>query len=284
MVEFSKNEKVIYPLKGIGEIVDIVEDKVLDEVVKMYKIKLKDMEAYIPVSEIAELGIRRPLSVNELDEILSYMEKPDTGFNKDWIKRFDENKLKSSKGSIYEFVDVIKICTILSSKNSLNKYERELFTECKKYFTEEIAYILVCTKEEANHKFDHSLKKLMKNLELAENLLINAKKMYAKEKYFQAINDFMKVIEIDKNNIESMVLIADSYYKMENFPKAEEYFELARKIDEDNYLFNLKYGYYIFNQNKKEEALNYFKKASLNIEDQKEKKELYEFLKINYEE
>lgn len=283
-MEFSIGERVVYPLKGIGEVVDIVEDKVLDEFIKMFKIQLKDMIAFIPINEVKELGIRRPLTQEELDEILLYIEKPDTGFTQDWIKRFDENKIKSSKGDAYDLVDVIKIITIIAYKNSINKYERDLLTESKKYFTDELAYILNCTKEEAKYKLERALRKMVKNLETCRSLLSNARKLYRKEKYFQAISELIKITEIDKNNIESNVLLADSYLKIDNIEKAEEYFEYSRKIDENNYLFNLKYGYHLFDKGKKDEALEYFKKSSVNIEVQREKKELFEFLKENYEE
>lgn len=284
MVNFSVNDKVIYPLKGIGEIIDIVTEQVLQNQVKMYKIKLKDMTVFVPLNEIEDLGIRKPLNPKEITKILDYIEQPDSGYNTDWIKRLEENKVKSSSGNIYDLVNVIKTSTIITTVDSLNKWEKSLYNECKKFFSEEIAYALECTKEDGKRKLDASLRKLVKNFENNNILLQSAKKLYKKGKYFQAINEFLKVLEADKNNIISISLLADSYYKIENISKTEEYFELAKKINPEHYLFNLKYGYYIFNLGKKEEALNYFKKGYEDIDDAKEKKELYEFLKNNYEE
>ncbi|HOK40431.1 MAG TPA: CarD family transcriptional regulator [bacterium] len=283
MVEFKVGDKVIYPLKGIGEVIEIKEDMILDNNLKMYKILLKEMEVYVPINEVESLGIRLPLTKEELEKVFHFIEIPDTGYNKDWIKRLEENKKKSLSGDPYQVAEVIKVSTILAHKESLNKYEKELLTECKKYFIEEISYILNCSKELAKFKFEKPLKKLIENYKNLQNILANAKKLYAKEKYFQAINDLLKVVEQDKNNIEAIVYIADCYNKLENKEKAEEYFEMARKIDENDWLYNLKYGYYIFNKNKNE-ALEYFKKASVDLNDPKEKKDLYVFLKNNYEE
>lgn len=284
MVEFSVHDKIIYPLKGLGDIIDIVSEKVLDEEVKMYKIQLKDMTVFIPLKDMKTLGIRKPLKPKEINKILDFIEQPDTGFNPDWIKRLEDNKVKSSSGDIYDLVDVIKTSTIVATSDPLNRWEKSLLTECKKYLSEEIAYSHETTKEEGKRKLDASLRKLAKNYENLKTTLESAKKLYYKGKYFPCISEFTKIIEIDKNNIEAITLLADSYCKKEMMEKTEEFFELAKKINPNHYLFNLKYGYYIFNLGKKEEALQYFRKCSENIEDNKEKKELYEFLKSNYEE
>jgi len=100
------------------------------------------------------------------------------------------------------------------------------------------------------------------------NLAIIQKKM---NKKIDSINNFKKVIELDKGNLEGLCGLAQIFEEDENFTLAETYFKKVLKIEPNHHVANHGYGKLLLKLDQHNQGLKLIKKVSGIIRFQKDK-------------
>ncbi|HJK86957.1 MAG TPA: CarD family transcriptional regulator [Candidatus Megaira endosymbiont of Nemacystus decipiens] len=109
-VEFSVGDKVVYPSHGVGEIVDVESESVLDAVLKVYVISFPQdkMTLRVPVTRAKVSGLRSLSTESDIKNVYEILNtKPKRG-NKMWSRRAQEYAEKINSGNIEAVAEVVR--------------------------------------------------------------------------------------------------------------------------------------------------------------------------------
>ena len=147
---FKLNQQVVYPLQGVGQIMDIEERLFKNEPTLYYTIYLEisDMTVYIPVDKAEELGIRAIVSKKESQKALDLISQEYEPVNADWKLRYQMNVDLLKSGSVTDIAKVVHTLYHRSKIKELPILERKLFDNALKLMIDEVSFSLLKSKEE----------------------------------------------------------------------------------------------------------------------------------------
>ena len=149
---FEPGEKVMYPQFGLGTIAGVTKKEVNGSDLSFYRLEfpLKHMEILVPVKRATENGLRRVMSSEEVDEVLSYLScaspsaKPQQWHR--WRKKTIE-QLKS--GEPLEIAKIFCYLNSLESKKGLSFTERKILIQVERMLVSEVSAAMQVSEPEA---------------------------------------------------------------------------------------------------------------------------------------
>src|SRR6267143_905097 len=104
-MDFNVGDKVVYPNHGVGIVEQISQRNLtgVSEVFYLLKLNASSLRVMVPMSNIANVGLRRVAKHSEIGTILGYLEKGRSkAAAQDWKNRFKENSEKMRSGSFQQ--------------------------------------------------------------------------------------------------------------------------------------------------------------------------------------
>ncbi len=146
---YKKGAKVIYPVYGAGRITQIYDEKIGTITEKYYQIEFHDsmISVAVPVRSSQSLGLREPLSPNNLRKMLREL-KRQVRITPKLIDQLDEmSKSKLNSGKIEDAIQLTKILNAIKKRKEKNRKnlsatEHELLELSKKFIVEEVRMVL----------------------------------------------------------------------------------------------------------------------------------------------
>lgn len=137
---FSVGDKVVYPNHGAGTIVGAETKEILGEEKKYYIMKLPigEMKVMIPVEKVEEIGIRRVISTEEADDVLSLLKGDKSKMSQNWNRRYRANMEKLKTGDIYEVAEVVRNLTIRDHEKGLSTGEKKMLNNSRQILISEL--------------------------------------------------------------------------------------------------------------------------------------------------
>ena len=167
---FILNQKVVYPLQGVGQILSITERVFKGKPTQYYQIFLPvtDMTVMIPVDKAVEIGIRAIVpaeKANEAFEIIASDFEPVTA---DWKMRYQMNLDHLKSGDITDIALVVRNLYHRSKVKELPILERKLYDSAMKLLIDEVAFSLSLSVSEVEKKVHEKLEPLGKSLAMID--------------------------------------------------------------------------------------------------------------------
>lgn len=158
-MEFFLNQKVVYPMQGVGEIQSISERSFQGEDILYYNIYFPsvDMRVMVPTHKIEELNIRPIASKEEVQEALETVDKVLVSEPTDWKKRYEVNHKLLKKGEVGEVVRVFKSLYQRSRKKELPIQEKKLLDSSQHILEDELSLALAISTNEARDLIQNHL-------------------------------------------------------------------------------------------------------------------------------
>lgn len=143
MDSFKIGDRVIYPNQGLGIIEDIQEEDYFGEKFKIYRLRILGNNALIlvPSTNTKEIGIRKLISEESIEEIFSYMRNGRVDVTMNWKGRYKENVNLMRSGTIFDLVNVLKTLYYLSLIKPLSFREKKMMEKAKQLIISEIAEV-----------------------------------------------------------------------------------------------------------------------------------------------
>ncbi len=147
---FQKNEQVVYPLQGVGEVTDIVEIPFKGSPVPYYVIYLpvSDMTVKIPVAKAIELGIRAIVPKKRAQAALDLFTEPGEPIPQDWKMRYQMNLDLLKRGAIEDIASVVRTLYQRKKVKELPIMERKLYDSALQLLVDEASFSLAISKSE----------------------------------------------------------------------------------------------------------------------------------------
>jgi CarD family transcriptional regulator len=143
-VPFHVNQKVVYPLQGVGQIMAITERAFKGKQTQYYQIFLPvtDMTVMIPVGKAVEIGIRSIVPKEKAQEAFTIIASDFEPITADWKMRYQMNLDHLKSGDITDIALVVRNLYHRSKVKELPILERKLYDSAMKLLIDEIAFSL----------------------------------------------------------------------------------------------------------------------------------------------
>ncbi len=156
---FNIGEKVVYPSHGVGEILDIEQQKIAGQEINVYVINFPQdkMTLRIPVSRANSSGLRGVINKDDLEKVYATLQgRPRTG-NKMWSRRAQEFETKINSGNIDQIAEVVR--DLYKENDGDRSYsERTIYEEALNRLATEISILENTSESRASEKLVEVLK------------------------------------------------------------------------------------------------------------------------------
>lgn len=141
---FRVNQKIVYPLQGVGQVKEIQKRDFKGKTTLYYQIYLKvtDMTVMVPVEKADEIGIRGIVEENKAREALDIIGQDSEPLTTDWKMRYQLNLDLLKNGAVTDIALVVRNLYHRSKVKELPVLERKLYDSALKILVDEITFSL----------------------------------------------------------------------------------------------------------------------------------------------
>jgi CarD family transcriptional regulator len=158
-VKFKKGDTVIYPQHGACLVQGTKKVMAFGEMQDYLILKtiINEMTLSVPVSKAEEVGVRPPVSPDELEDLVTVLSKADPRVPSNWSRRFKNHQEKLKSGDVYQVAEVVRNLAARNRDASLSAAERTMYERARINLISEIAPALKVSAEEAETYLDEAL-------------------------------------------------------------------------------------------------------------------------------
>lgn len=156
---YKVNDKIVYPMHGIGVIESIEKKTVLGKRDDYYIITIVNsgMKVMIPVKNADNIGIRSIIQKKEISKVVNILKKTNQVTEEDWKIRYQNNIDKVKSGSILKVAEVLRDLYQRGKEKDLSIMERKLYENAYQFVIYEIAFAKKIEVEEAGNLVSDAL-------------------------------------------------------------------------------------------------------------------------------
>ena len=160
-LKFKKGDTVIYPQHGACVVQGTKKMEAFGEKREYLVLQtvIYEMTLKVPVDKAAEVGIRPPVSPDELEDLVSVLAKPDPRVPSNWSRRFKNHQEKLKSGDVYQVAEVVRNLAARNRDASLSAAERTMYEKARLNLVSEISPALKVSSDEAEAYLDGALVK-----------------------------------------------------------------------------------------------------------------------------
>jgi CarD family transcriptional regulator len=137
---FQIGEKVVYPNQGVGTIENISTRTFGTAFERFYLLRFGgSMTVLVPLSNAANIGLRRVTKDREISRILSYLMLGWCPLIPDWKVRYKENCDKMQSGDLLKAAEVLKALLQLHIDKPLSFREKKMLDRARHMLVSEIS-------------------------------------------------------------------------------------------------------------------------------------------------
>ncbi|PIQ45506.1 MAG: CarD family transcriptional regulator [Deltaproteobacteria bacterium CG12_big_fil_rev_8_21_14_0_65_43_10] len=139
---FKIGDIAVYPSHGVGVIQSIENKKIFDneQTFFIFRILDSDMTIMIPINNIAMVGLRRVIRLEEVPKVYDILKKKDIEIeNQTWNRRYREYMQKIKSGSVFEVAEVLRDLFILKLEKDLSFGERKMLDSARNLLVKELS-------------------------------------------------------------------------------------------------------------------------------------------------
>jgi CarD family transcriptional regulator len=139
---FKVGDKAVYPAQGVAEVISIEEKDIAGNRLKFYVLRILDTnrKIMVPVNNAKNVGLRRPISEEEIEEIFAILRERTIAFdNQTWNRRYRGFMDKIKTGSVFDVAEVMRDLYRLKAEKSLSFGERRMLETARALIVKEIA-------------------------------------------------------------------------------------------------------------------------------------------------
>jgi len=149
---FRLGEKVVYPQFGLGTIAEVTQKQVNGTALNFYRLEfpVKHMEILVPVKRAKENGLRKVMTGEEVDSLLSCLNSDaDAPKPQQWHQWRKKTMAQLKTGDAQEAARIYCFLRTLDRKKGLSYTERRILQQVEKMLAAEISAVKLISEDEA---------------------------------------------------------------------------------------------------------------------------------------
>jgi CarD family transcriptional regulator len=143
MKALKVGDKVIYPNQGLGIVENIQDENYFGQDFHIYHVRIlaNDTLVLVPSSNAEEIGIRKPISEESIQDIFDFIRNGGVDVTMNWKGRYKEHVDLMKSGTIQDMALVLKSLYYLQLIKPLSFREKKMMERAKVLLVTEISEV-----------------------------------------------------------------------------------------------------------------------------------------------
>ncbi len=156
---FKVGDRVVYPHHGAAVIKKKQSMQVGDEKKDYFVLQMAhgDLTLSVPVNKADEVGMRPPISVEDVEDVLRLLGKRDVREPSNWSRRFKNHQEKLKSGDVYQVAEVVRNLALRESARGLSAGEKSMLERARVILASELSIAWNVPEEEALDRLGKAL-------------------------------------------------------------------------------------------------------------------------------
>ena len=150
-MSFKVGDRVVYPHHGAA-IIEKKETMVVAGEKREYlilKIAHGEMTLSVPTDKAEEVGMRPPISAEDVDDLFQLLGKKDVREPTNWSRRFKNHQEKLKSGDVYQVAEVVRNLALREQARGLSAGEKSMLERARVILASELSIAWDVPEEEA---------------------------------------------------------------------------------------------------------------------------------------
>jgi CarD family transcriptional regulator len=156
---FKVGDRVVYPHHGAAVIKKKQSMDVAGEKKEYFVLQMAhgDLTLSVPVDKADEVGMRPPISVEDVEDVLRLLGKRDVREPSNWSRRFKNHQEKLKSGDVYQVAEVVRNLALRQSARGLSAGEKSMLERARVILASELSIAWNVPEEEALDRLGKAL-------------------------------------------------------------------------------------------------------------------------------
>ena len=158
-MSFKVGDRVVYPHHGAA-VIDRKETLEIGGEKREYlilKIAHGDMTLSVPTDKVDEVGMRPPISAEDVDDLFQLLGKKDVREPTNWSRRFKNHQEKLKSGDVYQVAEVVRNLALREATKGLSAGEKAMLVKARSVLVSELSFALNLSEDDALKKLEEQL-------------------------------------------------------------------------------------------------------------------------------
>ncbi|HUF32004.1 MAG TPA: CarD family transcriptional regulator [Acidimicrobiales bacterium] len=150
-MSFNVGDHVVYPHHGAAVIERKEVREVFGEQAECLVLRMAhgDLMLTVPVTKIEEVGMRPPISVEDVEDLFQLLAKKDVREPGNWSRRFKNHQEKLKTGDVYQVAEVVRNLALREAAKGLSAGEKSMLERARSILVSELSVALDVSEDEA---------------------------------------------------------------------------------------------------------------------------------------
>lgn len=156
---FKVGDRVVYPHHGAAVIEKKEKRTVFGEEKEYFVLRMAhgDMILAVPVDKAEEVGMRWPISTEDVEDLFEVLGRRDVREPANWSRRFKNHQEKLKSGDVYQVAEVVRNLALREADKGLSAGEKSLFNKARNVLVSELSFALNVSEDEALKRVEAAL-------------------------------------------------------------------------------------------------------------------------------
>jgi CarD family transcriptional regulator, regulator of rRNA transcription len=156
---FKVGDRVVYPHHGAAVIEKRETREAFGEKKEYFVLKMAhgDLTLAVPADKAEEVGMRPPISAEDVDDLFQLLSKKDVREPTNWSRRFKNHQEKLKSGDVYQVAEVVRNLALREVTKGLSAGEKAMLVKARSVLVSELSFALDVTEEDALERLQEQL-------------------------------------------------------------------------------------------------------------------------------
>ncbi len=156
---FKVGDRVVYPHHGAAVIEKKEKLSMSGTTTEVFVLRVasSDLVIKVPISRVDDVGMRRPISAEDVDDLFQLLAKKDVREPTNWSRRFKNHQEKLKSGDVYQVAEVVRNLALRDVSKGLSAGEKSMLMKARQVLVSELSFALNVSEEDALEKLAAAL-------------------------------------------------------------------------------------------------------------------------------
>jgi CarD family transcriptional regulator len=150
-LSFKPGDRVVYPHHGAAVIERKEKRVAFGEETEYLVLRMAhgDLMLSVPADKAEDVGMRAPISVEDVEDLLELLRKKDVREPSNWSRRFKNHQEKLKSGDVYQVAEVVRNLALREAAKGLSAGEKSMLVRARGVLVSELSFALDVSEDEA---------------------------------------------------------------------------------------------------------------------------------------
>ena len=156
---FKVGDRGVYPHHGAAVIEKKETREAFGEKTEYLVLRMAhgDLMLSVPSAKAEEVGMRPPISAEDVDDLFQLLAKKDVREPTNWSRRFKNHQEKLKSGDVYQVAEVVRNLALREATKGLSAGEKAMLVKARSVLVSELSFALNLSEDDALKKLEEQL-------------------------------------------------------------------------------------------------------------------------------